>query len=140
MTLNRSFYETRGEDFRLWAVVHRSDGDDRFEPDEDSAIEVGGSPVMSRFGVERTDPIEPTASGTSTPAADTAMPNVRTVTTPTATRAVETIQVVTPSPTVTDTTTEGSVTSPGQPRFGPVLAVLAVVTTFLLATRRAKHR
>lgn len=80
VTIDETFYERRPEDFKLWAVVHASDGDDTFEPAEDPAVRVGNGTVMTRFAVERTDPIEQTPTPEATPTAKTAAPHTVTET------------------------------------------------------------
>lgn len=156
VTIDEAFYERRPEEFALWAVVHRSDGDGAFNASTDRAVTVGDSTVMSRFWVERTDPIERTPTPAATP-------------TGTATAAVHADPSPTATPTAsgdhgdhehtdgpsTETTaaassdghdhTHGSpspgagTSTPGQPGLTAAAAVVGVLLAGLLAARRTER-
>lgn len=156
VTIDDAFYERRPEEFALWAVVHRGDGDGAFNASTDRAVTVGGSTVMSRFWVERTDPIERTPTPEATPTG-TATVDVHTDPSPTAT----------PTPSgghgdhehthgpSTETTAAGSsdghdhthgsptpgaaTSTPGQPGLTAAAAVIGLLLAGLLAARRSER-
>lgn len=160
VTIDEPFYERRPESFNLWAVVHGSDGDGTFDADADPAVVVGEHRVMSRFAVERTDPIEHTPTPTAT-----ATPDVHVDPSPTETPTADhDDHEHTPTPTEghdddhddtheaeeTDTAahetvddghdhthTEDATATPGQPGFGVALATIAVLAAGWLAGRRS---
>lgn len=60
-------YHHRPEQFSLWTVVYRSDGDSTFD-DGDDPVAVNGSLVASQFQVERTGEVEAGHDHTESPA------------------------------------------------------------------------
>lgn len=156
VTIDEQFYERRPEDFALWAVVHASDGDGSFNSSDDPAVRVGDSRVMTRFFVERTDPIEqtPTPDPTATPTITESTPTGSPTPTATPTPDHDDHEHTDASPTdatstsgshddheqTTSTPTPaGTTASPGQPGFTAAVAVVVVLGFGLLARRRVRR-
>lgn len=51
--INRSFYESLDDRFRLYATVHADDGDGEFDPGSDALVTVGDEPVGSLFDLRK---------------------------------------------------------------------------------------
>lgn len=140
---NESYYRHQPEQFSLWIGVHRNDGDESFDPTDDSPILVDGKPIVSQVALKRTDPIEPTPPPTTPPDTndddhhhdhddsnghehDDSSGHEET-TAPTETRT-EQPHVTTPEP--------GTTTAPGQPGFGLITGSVALFLALLIAARR----
>lgn len=159
VTIDGYFYETRPEDFALWAGIHRGDGDGQFNASSDPAVRVGDARVMTRFFVKRTDPVERTPSPTATASpttessgaaggSPTGASPTQTTAEPTATQpptaaAVQSTPTAGDCPRTTHThdgsevhTDCGTPTAVTVPGFGGAVAVIAVLLTSLLALRR----
>lgn len=154
VSIDEPFYERRPEEFALWAVVHRSDGNGEFNATADPTVRAGETPVMTRFFVKRTDPIEhtptpvatETATVTATEAGHDAHEHTHTAATTTTEGHDEHEHTATATPDGRasedshdhDDHDHDTTETPGQAGFGLLVAVLSLVLAVLVGVRHRR--
>lgn len=133
VALAEHFYHHQPEQFSLWAVIYRADGDGQVDEGAQPVM-VNGSLVATRFPVKRTDELEAghshTPSVTRTPRTATPSPTPTEHDHEAHEHTVESTPTPTASPTSTPSPTRspGSATrTPGQPGMGFSVAIVATL-------------
>lgn len=137
--IDDAFYHAQPERFDLWAGIHHSNGDSAFDSTDDPPVRVAGHPIATRLSLKRTDEIdhEPTEEPTTTDdgeAHDHSDGHDHDDSSDDQQSHDET-STPTPTPTASPTIQPDSTPTPGQPGFGVVSTLLAV----MIAGLAAKH-